>query len=60
MNKRVHLTSPHPCRGQGEPEGSRKGQRDGCDTAAFQKRKPGTCLAADWALEGERSHRPGL
>lgn len=57
MNKRVHLASPQPCREQGEPEGSRGGQRDGRDTTAFQKRK---CLAVDLVPEGKCSHRPGL
>lgn len=60
MNKRVHLASPQPCRGQGELEGSRRGQKDGRDTAAFQKRKASMCLAVDLVPEGECSHRLGL
>lgn len=60
MNKRVQLAIPQPCRGQGEPEGSRRGQRDWCDTDALQKRNPSRCSATDLLPEGERNHRPGL
>lgn len=58
MNKRVQLAIPQPCRGQGEPEGSRRGQRDWCDTDALQKRNPSRCSATDLLPEGERNHRP--